>query len=330
MSTAGSPSPLSVLGFSGRDEALYRVLLRRSPTSCDELAGLVGEPVDQVADTLDRFVTVGLASVRGGVVVAHPPDQALSRLIHEEGQRLRSVREQLDALQGMLPSLAAEHRVDQTPQGRPISVELVEGGDVVRLVRELTAAGAGELMWLRPDPLRIPEVREIDGWVGELIAAGRRSRALYPARVLEEAPEVLRHRAALGEHVRILADVPGRLALVRGSAALIPETFGLDDRRLLVVRQRSIVGALTVLFESLWDRALAVPGMEPGEDGAEGASERRLLLDQLAAGARDEQIARTLGIGLRTVRRRVAQLLDELGAESRFQAGVEAVRRGWV
>jgi hypothetical protein len=30
------------------------------------------------------------------------------------------------------------------------------------------------------------------------------------------------------------------------------------------------------------------------------------------------------------VRRRVAELLDELGAGSRFQAGAEAVRRGWL
>ena len=57
---------------------------------------------------------------------------------------------------------------------------------------------------------------------------------------------------------------------------------------------------------------------------------RRFLLRQLASGAQDEQIARTLGISLRTVRRRVADLLIELGVDSRFQAGVEAVRRGWL
>jgi DNA-binding NarL/FixJ family response regulator len=54
------------------------------------------------------------------------------------------------------------------------------------------------------------------------------------------------------------------------------------------------------------------------------------LLRQLAAGAKDEQIARTLGLSLRTVRRRVAGLLIELGVDTRFQAGVEAVRRGWL
>ena len=37
-----------------------------------------------------------------------------------------------------------------------------------------------------------------------------------------------------------------------------------------------------------------------------------------------------LGVSLRTVRRRVADLMSELGAESRFQAGVEASKRGWI
>ena len=55
-----------------------------------------------------------------------------------------------------------------------------------------------------------------------------------------------------------------------------------------------------------------------------------MQLLQLTEGAKDEQIARTLGISLRTVRRRIADLLSELGADSRFQAGVEAVRRGWL
>ena len=64
--------------------------------------------------------------------------------------------------------------------------------------------------------------------------------------------------------------------------------------------------------------------------GTDRSQSRSLLLDQLAGGAKDEQIARALGLSLRTVRRRVAEILDELGADSRFQAGVEAVRRGWI
>ena len=55
-----------------------------------------------------------------------------------------------------------------------------------------------------------------------------------------------------------------------------------------------------------------------------------LLLAQLADGAKDEQIARKLDVSLRTVRRRIAALMTDLGVDTRFQAGVEAARRGWL
>jgi hypothetical protein len=127
----------------------------------------------------------------------------------------------------------------------------------------------------------------------------------------------------------VLGDVPGRLAVVGDVAALIPQRFDLADDVVLVVRQPALVASVTLLFEGLWERALVVPGIG-ADDPTEGDSARRLLLDQMARGAKDEQIARTLGLSLRTVRRRVADLLEELGADSRFQAGVEAVRRGWL
>ena len=54
------------------------------------------------------------------------------------------------------------------------------------------------------------------------------------------------------------------------------------------------------------------------------------LLALMAAGLKDEVVARQLGLSLRTVRRRIARLMDELGADTRFQAGIEAARRGWL
>ena len=83
------------------------------------------------------------------------------------------------------------------------------------------------------------------------------------------------------------------------------------------------------MFEGLWEKAMPVPGLDSHRE-SQGASAQRLLLTQLAGGAKDEQIARALDLSVRTVRRRVADLMDELGANSRFHAGVEAVRRGWL
>jgi DNA-binding CsgD family transcriptional regulator len=108
---------------------------------------------------------------------------------------------------------------------------------------------------------------------------------------------------------------------------VLPEPIGFTDEPRVHVRQRSIVAALTLWFESLWDRAAPLRELETGTATVDG---RRFLLEQLMAGATDEVIARNLGIGLRTVRRRVAALMTELGVDTRFQAGAEAVRRGWL
>ncbi|MHA3705265.1 LuxR family transcriptional regulator, partial [Jatrophihabitans sp. YIM 134969] len=54
------------------------------------------------------------------------------------------------------------------------------------------------------------------------------------------------------------------------------------------------------------------------------------LLTLIGAGLKDEVIARQLGISARTLRRRSQELLAELGAANRFQAGAEAARRGWI
>ena len=51
---------------------------------------------------------------------------------------------------------------------------------------------------------------------------------------------------------------------------------------------------------------------------------------EIWTGATDDVIARQLGISPRTLRRRLHDLFDELGASNRFHAGVEAARRGWV
>jgi DNA-binding NarL/FixJ family response regulator len=41
-------------------------------------------------------------------------------------------------------------------------------------------------------------------------------------------------------------------------------------------------------------------------------------------------VSRQLGISVRTTRRMVANVMERLEARSRFEAGYEAARRGWL
>ena len=205
--------------------------------------------------------------------------------------------------------------------------ELSAGGNALALLTDLIETSQGDLLWWRPDAWRMPRESAISVVVGRAVASGRRSRAIYPLRALHEAPEVLQARARQGEQVRVIDEMPTRMLVIRGTHAVLPEPLGFADEPRLLVRQPALVGALTLLFEAYWDQATALPDLDVRRPRVDVRSS---LLRQLAAGAKDEQIARTLGLSLRTVRRRVAELLIELGVDTRFQAGVEAVRRGWL
>jgi hypothetical protein len=147
-------------------------------------------------------------------------------------------------------------------------------------------------------------------------------RTLYQhtARFSPTTLEHVRAMTALGAEVRTIDWLPPRLIVFDRSAAVIPDHA--DGRSAVVVRQRSMIEWLVANFEVMW---LAADPLAPGEE--RDASNRvsadidRTIVRLLVSGAKDEVIARKLGISLRTCRRRIRLVMDELGAESRFQAG---------
>ena len=54
------------------------------------------------------------------------------------------------------------------------------------------------------------------------------------------------------------------------------------------------------------------------------------VLELLASGRRNSEIAAELSISVHTVRRHVSHLLEKFGVENRTQAAVEAIRRGML
>ncbi len=272
-----------------------------------------------------------MVTLDDGRLVVATPGEAVASLMLAQTRRLRDAVDRLEELRAAIPTYPYP-LPDPDARGEPLGGELRTGDDVPVLLESWIRQSTGDLLWLRPDQWRLPAGTAMDAAVTEHLERGRRSRAVYPARALEEAPQVIFQRASAGEEVRIVAEVPSRMAIIGEAGALLPAEWGSSDDRRLVVREPGLLTALTVLFEELWDRAIVVPGagIAPDPVTISAGMARTMLLRQLSQGAKDEQIARSLGVSLRTVRRRMADLFAELGVESRFQAGVEAVRRGWI
>jgi len=131
-----------------------------------------------------------------------------------------------------------------------------------------------------------------------------------------------------GGEVRGTPLVPAGLLMVDRSRALF--SIGPYGRAgTFVTRDRVALGLLDALFRHEWQIGVPHPPAS-GPTGPEPDDLELALLDLLASGAKDETAARLLGMSVRSVRRRVAELMSRLGAGSRFEAGVRAAERGWA
>jgi DNA-binding CsgD family transcriptional regulator len=328
---AGDPSSvLSALGLDRPTEQLYFRLVPVSGHTVVGVAQLMQSQPERLVRDLGPLVERGLVVVDDERLVVPPLAEALSDLVLSESRLAASSATKLAELAAAIPHLvAAATRPDRhhLTDVRPLDGELSSGGNPLELLQLMLRTSRGDMLWLRPDAWAMPRESRVSELLAEAMATGRRSRAIYPVRAVTEAPDALRTRARLGEQVRVISEVPTRMFVFGDSHAVLPEPLGFADEPRVHIRQRSVVAALTLWFESLWTQAAPVPDLESANGHPDG---RRFLLEQMMAGATDEVIARKLGIGLRTVRRRIAELMTELGVDTRFQAGAEAVRRGWL
>jgi DNA-binding NarL/FixJ family response regulator len=99
----------------------------------------------------------------------------------------------------------------------------------------------------------------------------------------------------------------------------------------VVVHDSPLLAGMARIFEALWRMAVPITGGTELNDVTAGPSlEEKRLLTYLSAGLTDESIAREFGVSERTIARRIGRLQEALGAQTRFQLGVQASRQGWL
>ncbi|UFR03537.1 helix-turn-helix transcriptional regulator [Streptomyces sp. Go40/10] len=212
--------------------------------------------------------------------------------------------------------------------------ERLLGADAVR-ARLTALSRRAEREWLALGPasagLRRGTLQDAAPLEAYVLKRGVALRSIYRESFRNE-PALLRcarDLALLGGETRTVPVVPTPVVIVDQEVGLLPLDPGDPLGGAVEVRDAGTVRVLHLMFEQLW--TAATPWKAPG--GHEGDSRHgrdHALLLLLCEGHTDESISRRLGVSLRTVRRLVADLMQRLDARSRFQAGVQAARRGWL
>ena len=146
-------------------------------------------------------------------------------------------------------------------------------------------------------------------------------------------PEIDAKLVAQGEQARVIHVAPTKLIMVDNEIALMPLTVSQDTvESAVVVRSSAMLAALGRIFDDMWRFAAPFTAAQDLLSGQEmqPTEEERWILSLLASGATDDTIGRLMGFSARTAHRRVRELIARLGVETRFQAGMQAVKLGWL
>jgi hypothetical protein len=319
--------PLAALGLTDAARVAYELLVDRASATSAELAGgwTRTEDLAAVLVELEERALVAVVPDAPDRYRAVAPAIAFQTLLHDRAERL-------DAARRHMATLEAAYRDNQAVRDPSTVVEVVSGDRAVgQRLAHIGRANRRQVRRLEKAP-----------WPGGASLSqavvpgtgGPALRTVYDRSALEH-PGALSDVEALiraGQRTRVLPELPLGLYLADDRLAVLPREIA-GRPAVAIVHPSALLDGLITLFEDLWQRALPLgqggaPSTVRRDPAAAAAGQQRLVM-LLLSGLTDEAIARQLGVGYRSAQRRVAALMAELDAHTRFQAGVQAALRGY-
>ncbi|MEV6858613.1 LuxR C-terminal-related transcriptional regulator [Streptomyces microflavus] len=326
---------LTLLGMERQVEAVYRAMLSHPGDGVADLSRrleMTEEEVRSGLDSLSEMALVRPSHEERGRLRAVSPDIGMEILLARQQAELAAQQHRIEASRAAAAQLISEY-ADLRPSVTEPGVEHLVGLDRIRerldlLQREVK----DEVMVLAPDGEQTPENLEAAKPLDEsLLGRGIRMRTVYLDSV-RNSPHTVAYAewlSGLGRQARTAPTLPIRLIITDRSTAVIPVNSDDTAAGAVILTGQGTLTALCALFESIWETAK--PFGEVTRRSESGLSDTEsTALKLLADGFTDEAIAKRLGVSHRTARRVATGLMERLGARSRFEAGVGAVRQGWL
>ncbi|MCW2802397.1 MAG: hypothetical protein QOF52_1162 [Propionibacteriaceae bacterium] len=314
---------LQPLGISAEAESIYVVLAPMESATPAELAELTSSDEERIEKRLEELRELGLAAeVVQGLWQALPLLSVINAL---RAQRLTEIETAAVAAESLHSHLL------QATESQADTIKILVGRDAILAARkeicnsakrEICAFDKPPYVQGRPNATAQGLSEEAPEW--QALDRGIALRGVYHPGFDSDRLTELALFAAKGEQSRT-APVPMKLILVDSQVALIPSMRSYNpghELRASITRHPMLVEALQWLFESVWDTSVPIITAGYGDTDPR----RQMLISLLMTGATDSAIASQLGVNVRSVRRWISELMDELGVATRLQLGAALVR----
>jgi DNA-binding CsgD family transcriptional regulator len=326
--------------LSDLDMRVYLMVQPAPGLTLPAIARLSGRSQADVSACLDRLQSVCL--VRADDMqryVAVSPALAEAQALGAEELELSSRRAELEARRMTIRQVVPRWSEQVSQLVASEHVEVVHDADPISNVL-MHYAQSCQTEVLSVSPGRVPNRMDGRSRMATMFSLDRgvHTRALYQQSALREraARTYLRELSDRGARVRAAAAVPLRSLVIDRETALVPLPPGNGNGHgdagcpaLAIVREPTIVAWFIATFEALWGEATPLADLIGRDHSATEVDQTRAaILRLMGEGEKDEAISRRLSVSVRTCRRHIADYMTQVGATSRFQAGVIAAREG--
>ena len=333
---ANEPVSLTTLGLGALEARIYQLMVGVPDSTVAEVGEWLAasgtdvtshEVAQRLADLVARGAVLVTSGPDGDVFRASPPGVALEPLLAER-------REQLSLVEADIQRLRERYEASQPP--RPDGpIEVVSGPAAIRhRFMQVQLLAREELIGFTPlfgNPAIVD--LEDDAAEREAMRRGVRIRVVLERSWFDHGRgQDVVAAARAGQELHVVEKLPMQMLIADQRVAMLPiQQLPDGEPAAMVVHDPRLVAAFVAMWTAYRDRGwpVSVTAALPVDQG-EPDDVDRALLGLLHLGLTDESIAREIGIGTRSVQRRLRRLMDLAGARTRFQLGCHAVATGWL
>nr|PPQ57553.1 helix-turn-helix transcriptional regulator [Streptomyces sp. QL37] len=250
------------------------------------------------------------------------PEEAVASVVGPLDREIRTRRALAEERRASIMSFLPVFQSSQYSQERESKFEVLEELEQVRtVIADLAVRARTEILTAQPGgPRGEDTLKEAEPRDRGVLDRGVRMRILYQhtARSSPATAAYIAHLSQLGAHIRTTDDHFSRLLVFDAETAII--SLPRNPQGAVVVREPHLVAFIVETYERLWlaaERCAPATGVRSEVAG----DIRQAIVRLLVEGMTDASIANRLGMSVRTCRRHIADVMEELGAQSRFQAG---------
>lgn len=322
------------LGLDAIAEQVYRALSDDPALDQTALAAQLGLTPAQVGSAMDHLADLTLLRKSREDPDKWRPvglERAMALLLARQEAELEARRTAL--VEGKAAAAAVVESAARRRFQMPAGVELITPlDDIQNLLDSLIQAADTEVCSIVPRAMQAEALAA--SWLGDadLLSRGVKTRIVCHESIRSNAINMAYERdiAALGAQVRTSAVVPMRLLIIDRKTAVLPFDPESPQRAAILTTAPGMVKALCELFDRSWAEAVPLEATTLLDEATGLTDSEAELLKILSAGLTDEAAAKRLGVSVRTVKRRMEDLMRRLEAGSRFEAGYRAAKRGWL